>query len=153
DHLSGRAGARLYATGDLGKRLVDGRYLHLGRLDGQVKIRGMRIELGEVEAALGALPEVQSGIVIARETVPGEGRLVAYVVYRSGQDLTASEIRRQLRKTLPDHMVPSVVVALDTVPLTPNGKIDRQALPDPFASSSRAVSAEPPSPGIEQQMA
>lgn len=153
DPFSGRAGARLYATGDLGKRMNDGRYFHLGRLDAQVKIRGMRIELGEIEAALGAIPEIQSGIVVARETAPGEGRLVAYVVYRAGQDLTVSETRRCLRKTLPDHMVPSVVVTLDTVPLTPNGKIDRQALPDPFISSGRPSDTEPPSPGIEQQMA
>jgi amino acid adenylation domain-containing protein len=153
DRLSGRPGARLYATGDLGKRMNDGRYVHLGRLDAQVKIRGMRIELGEIEAALGAIPEIQNGIVVAREAVPGEGRLVAYVVYRPGQDLTVSEVRRYLRKTLPDHMVPSVVVMLDTVPLTPNGKIDRQALPDPFISSGRSSDTEPPSPGIEQQMA
>jgi amino acid adenylation domain-containing protein len=153
DHLSNRPGARLYSTGDLGKCSNDGRYFHLGRLDAQVKIRGMRIELGEIEAALGAIPEVQSGIVVAREPAPGEGRLVAYVVYRHSQDLTVSEVRRHLRNTLPDHMIPSVVVALDTMPLTPNGKIDRQVLPDPFASSRRAVSAEPPSPGIEQQMA
>jgi amino acid adenylation domain-containing protein len=153
DHLSGRPGARLYATGDLGKRSNDGRYIHLGRLDAQVKIRGMRIEPDEIEAALSALPEVQSGIVVARETAPGEGRLVAYVVYRPGQDLTVSEVRRCLRSTLPDHMVPSVVVMLDAVPLTPNGKIDRQALPDPFNSSGRSSDTEPPSPGIEQQMA
>lgn len=153
DHLSGQPGARLYATGDLGKRSSDGRYFHLGRLDAQVKIRGLRIELGEIEAALGAIPEVQSGIVVARETVPGEGRLVAYVVYRPGQDLTVSEVRRHLRRTLPDYMVPSVVVMLDAVPLTPNGKIDRQALPDPFMSSGRTMSSEPPSAGIEQQMA
>jgi acyl carrier protein len=112
----------------------------------------MRIELGEIEAALGAIPEVQSGIVVARETSPGEGRLVAFVVYRPGQDLTVSEVRRHLRRTLPDHMVPSVVIMLDKVPLTPNGKIDRQALPDPFISS-RTPSTEPVSPGIERQMA
>jgi amino acid adenylation domain-containing protein len=153
DHLSGRPGGRLYATGDLGKCLKDGRLLHLGRLDGQVKLRGMRIELGEIEAALAAICEVQNGIVVVRESAPGEGRLVAYVVFRSGQDLTVSEVRRHLRKTLPDHMIPSVVVTLDTVPLTPNGKIDRQALPDPFMSSRRTLSTEPPSPGIERQMA
>ena len=153
DRLSGRPAARLYATGDLGRRSNDGRYFHLGRLDSQVKIRGMRIELGEIEAALGAIPEVQSGVVVARETAPGDGRLVAYVLYRPGQDLTVSEVRRHLRKTLPDYMVPSIVIMLDTVPLTPNGKIDRLALPDPFNSSGRRPSLEPPSPGIEQQMA
>jgi acyl-coenzyme A synthetase/AMP-(fatty) acid ligase len=114
DHLSGRPGGRLYATGDLGKCLKDGRLLHLGRLDAQVKLRGMRIELGEIEAALAAICEVQNGIVVVRESAPGEGRLVAYVVFRSGQDLTVSEVRRHLRKTLPDHMIPSVVVTLDT---------------------------------------
>ena len=153
DRFSGRPGARLYATGDLGKCTGDGRYLHLGRLDAQVKIRGMRIELGEIETELGAVPEVQTGIVVVRESAPGEGRLVAYIVFRPGQDLTASEVRRRLRKTLPDHMIPSVVVTLDNVPLTPNGKIDRLSLPDPFMSSGRTVKAEPPSPGIEQEMA
>ncbi|MDX2205393.1 MAG: amino acid adenylation domain-containing protein [Hyphomicrobiaceae bacterium] len=153
DRFSGRSGARLYATGDLGRCASDGRYLHLGRLDAQVKVRGMRIELGEIETALAAIAEVQSGIVVAREPSPGEGRLVAYVVYRPGQDLTVSEVRRHLRKTLPDYMIPSVVVALDAVPLTPNGKVDRTSLPDPFKSSGRAAGAEPPAPGVEQQMA
>ena len=153
DRFSRRPGARLYATGDLGKCTSDGRYFHLGRLDAQVKIRGMRIELGEIEAELGAVPEVQTGIVVVRESAPGEGRLVAYVVFRPGQDLTVSEVRRRLRKTLPDHMIPSVVVTLDSVPVTPNGKTDRLSLPNPFMSSGRTAKAEPPSPGIEQEMA
>ena len=153
DRFSKRANARLYATGDLGKWVEGGRIIHLGRLDTQVKIRGMRIELGEIEAALGAIPEIQTGIVEAPEATPGEGRLVAFVVCRPGEHLTVSEVRRHLRRTLPDYMVPSVVVALDALPLTPNGKIDRKALPDPFRTSAKVVNEEPPAPGLEQEMA
>ena len=153
DHISSRSGARLYATGDLGKCRADGRFYHLGRLDTQIKIRGMRIELGEIETALRTMPEIQAAIAVSSEPAPGDGRLVAHVVYHPGQDLSVSEVRRYLRRSLPDYMVPSVIVAIDTVPLTPNGKIDRAALPDPFKASGRTRNYEPPAPGIEQQMA
>jgi amino acid adenylation domain-containing protein len=153
DHISRRSDARLYATGDLGMCRADGRFYHLGRRDTQIKIRGMRIELGEIETALRTMPEIQAAIAVSSEPTPGDGRLVAYVVYHSGQDLSVSEVRRYLRRSLPDYMVPSVVVAIDTVPLTPNGKIDRAALPDPFKTSGRTRNYEPPAPGIEQEMA
>lgn len=153
DHISRRPDARLYATGDMGVCRADGRFYHLGRRDGQIKIRGMRIELGEIETALRTMPEVQAAIAVPSEPTPGDGRLVAYVVYHPGEELSVSDVRRHLRRSLPDYMVPSVVVAIDTVPLTPNGKIDRAALPDPFKTSGRTRSFEPPTPGIEQQMA
>ncbi len=154
DRFSDRPGARLYRTGDLGRWGADGKLYHLGRLDHQVKIRGFRIELGEVEAALAGNEAVLQAVVTAGEAQPGDLRLVAYIVYRDGEELTASDLRRQLRRQLPDFMIPSVVVSLDSMPLTPNGKIDRNALPDPFKATRRAaLEHEPPAPGLEQKMA
>ena len=155
DPYSALAGARLYRTGDLGRWRDDGRLEHLGRLDQQVKIRGFRIELGEIEVVLGAHPAIRQAVVVARAASPSDLRLVAYVVYQQGEDLTVSEVRRYLRGELPDYMIPSLVVALDAVPLTPNGKVDRAALPDPFKAAATASSAsyEPPAPGMEQMLA
>ncbi|HVJ53062.1 MAG TPA: amino acid adenylation domain-containing protein [Aliidongia sp.] len=154
DRFSARPGARLYRTGDLGRWTADGKLHHLGRLDHQVKIRGFRIELGEIETMLRGHPSVRQAVVLPREAQRDDQRLVAYMVYRDGEDLTASELRRYLRRQLPEYMIPSMVVALDSVPLTPNGKLDRNALPDPFRNSVRvAANQEPPAPGIEQQMA
>jgi hypothetical protein len=133
DHLGRNPGGRLYRTGDVGRWRADGRLEHLGRLDNQVKIRGFRIELGEIETVMARLPAVQQCVVDVRQE-----RLVAYIVYVDGQEMTASEVRAFLRDTLPDYMVPSLVVALDRIPLTPNGKIDRNALPDPLRSTGRA---------------
>jgi amino acid adenylation domain-containing protein len=154
DRFSDAQGGRVYRTGDLGRWREDGSLEHLGRLDHQVKIRGFRIELGEIEAILGQHPAVLHGVAVAREVPPGDQRLVAYVVYRDGEDLTASEVRRHLRQHLPDFMIPSIVLSLNALPLTPNGKLDRNALPDPFKAASRAAaSREPPAPGLEQIMA
>jgi amino acid adenylation domain-containing protein len=154
DYFSDLPGARLYRTGDLGRWGPDGKLYHLGRLDHQVKIRGFRIELGEIEAALENEESVLQAVVTAKEAQPGDLRLVAYIVYRDGEELLASDLRRRLRRQLPDFMVPSVTVALDVMPLTPNGKIDRKALPDPFKSRRRATTKhEPPAPGLEQKMA
>ena len=154
DGFSGRPGARLYRTGDRGRRLPDGRLLHLGRIDNQVKIRGFRIELGEIETALNAHPMVRQSAVITREARPGDMRIVAYVVVNHGEDLTVSEVRRYLRASLPDYMIPSFVMTLQALPSTANGKLDRGALPDPFRSaSSEAAVNEPPAPGMEQRLA
>lgn len=154
DPFDATGGGRLYRTGDLGRWRHDGRLEHLGRLDHQVKVRGFRIELGEIEVALQAHEQVQQAVVVAREAAPGDLRLVAYVLFQPGGDLTASEVRRHLRRDLPDYMVPSVVVTLDHIPLTPNGKVDRLALPDPFKGAAAVRREhEPPAPGLEQQLA
>ena len=154
DSLSERPGARLYRTGDLGRWGTDGKLQHLGRLDQQVKIRGFRIELGEIETLLRGHQAVREAVVAAREAQPGDQRLVAYLAYHDGEDLTASEVRRYLRRQLPDFMIPSIVMAVESLPLTPNGKMDRNALPDPFRTALRAaVDMSPPAPGPEQLIA
>ncbi len=122
----------MYRTGDLGRWGADGRLYHMGRLDRQVKIRGLRIELEEIEVALSMHPAVRQSIVTARDSGSNDLRLIAYVLYEQGADLTASEARRYLRHRLPDYMVPSVFVAMERIPLTPNGKVDLRSLPDPF---------------------
>jgi amino acid adenylation domain-containing protein len=150
DRFGAAPGSRLYRTGDLGRWRADGRLEHLGRLDHQVKIRGFRIELGEIETVLSALPAVRQSVVVARDAGPSDRRLVAYIVYEPGEDLTVSEVRRHLRGVLPEYMVPSLVVAIDSVPLTPNGKVDRAALPDPFRSAAAAAAEfEPPGSPME----
>ncbi len=126
---SEQPGARLYKTGDLARYLSDGNIEFLGRTDYQVKLRGFRIELGEIEAVLSQHPAVQHTVVLAREDIPGDKRLVAYVVSDQA-GLTPSELRRFLQEQLPEYMIPSVVI-LENLPLTPNGKVDRQALPKP----------------------
>jgi amino acid adenylation domain-containing protein len=128
DHREGR---RLYKSGDLVRRLSNGELEYLGRFDNQVKIRGFRIELGEIEAVLSQHPEVRQLVVMAREDVPGDKRLVAYVVSDPKKMPTSSELRNFLRERLPDYMLPSSFVFLETLPLTPNGKVDRKALPVP----------------------
>ena len=136
--FSDEPGARLYKTGDLVRYLADGNIEFLGRIDQQVKIRGFRIELGEIESALAQHSAVQEVAVLAREDVPGEKRLVAYVVLAKQQVLTSTELRTFVKAKLPDYMVPSVFVFLDSLPLTPNGKVDRKALPAARWSQARA---------------
>jgi amino acid adenylation domain-containing protein len=129
---------RFYRTGDQVKLHPDGAIEFIGRIDKQVKVQGFRIELGEIESTLSQLGEVKEAAVVT-DGRTGEARLVAYVVYNEGSELTASELRRELRDHLPYYMVPGLVVELDELPLTPNGKIDRKALPDPMRVTASFV--------------
>jgi surfactin family lipopeptide synthetase A len=128
-------GTRLYRTGDLARYRRDGIIEYLGRIDQQVKIRGFRIELGEIEAALNRHPEIAEAVVLARHDVPGDTRLVAYVVPQHDQAPAANDVRVFLRELLPEYMLPTAFVTLRAFPLTPNGKINREALPAPTSSS------------------
>lgn len=129
--FSDERGARLYKTGDLGRYRPDGTIEFLGRLDHQVKIRGFRIELNEVETVLRQHPALRETAVIVREDTPGNKRLVAYVVAKREPAPAAGELRSFMGGKLPEYMVPSLFVILESMPLTPNGKVDHQALPSP----------------------
>ncbi|MEH2331117.1 amino acid adenylation domain-containing protein [Nostoc sp.] len=140
---------RLYKTGDLARYLSNGNIEYLGRIDNQVKIRGFRIELGEIEAALNTHPQIQEAVVIVTEDIPGNKRLVAYVV-KSDESLTTNQVRQFLKQQLPEYMIPSSFVTLDNLPLTPNGKLDRKALPTPDGEISREHEYVAPRTAIEQ---
>ncbi len=127
--------ARMYKTGDLARFLTVGSIEFLGRLDFQVKVRGFRIELGEIENIISTHTNVKQVVVTARQISGGDSRLVAYIIPEPGTDLTASDLREHIKEKLPDYMIPSFFVFLENFPLTPNGKIDRKALPDPDTAS------------------
>ena len=142
-------GERLYRTGDLVKYLPDGEIQFLGRIDQQVKVRGFRIELGEIEEALRRVEGVREGVVVARED-----RLVAYVVPEKKEEPPSTEkLRSSMRQRLPEYMVPSLFVFLDALPLTPSGKVDRKALPDPQAARVSEREYAPPSNPVEEKLA
>ena len=152
DPFGEEPGARLYRTGDLVRHLADGRLDFLGRIDQQVKIRGVRVELGEVEARLRALPDVREAVVVARPAPGGGHRLVAYCV--PGSEGSLEDLRRRLREQLPEAMVPTVFVPLHSLPLTPNGKVDRRALPSPDDVLAGAEAARiPPRDDVELALA
>ena len=145
-----QAGHRLYRTGDLAKFREDGGIECLGRTDFQVKIRGFRVELGEIESVLASEANIEQAVVVAREDRPGAKSLIAYVRPTAGATIDEAELRKAVTATLPDYMVPSRVVALDAFPLTPNGKIDRRALPEPDAKASiEGIADELPQGQIE----
>jgi len=123
--------SRLYKTGDLGRYLPDGNIEYMGRIDNQVKIRGFRIELGEIETALAQHPNVLEAVVVVREDIPGDKRLVAYVVVSKELEFFTKELRQFLQEKLPEYMMPSAFVFLEALPLTPSGKVNRRILPAP----------------------
>lgn len=152
--FSDEPGARLYKTGDLARYLPDGNIEFIGRIDHQVKVRGFRIELGEIETALKQHPVVQEAVVIAREDIPGDVRLVAYIIGRSQQELTTNDLRDFLKAQLPTYMIPPAFVLLEAMPLTPNGKINRSALPKPdFSKSDLTKNFVPPHTSTEKVIA
>ncbi len=146
--------ARLYKTGDLACYLPDGNIKFLGRIDNQVKIRGFRIELGEIEVVLSQHPAVREAVVLVHEDQPGDKYLVAYVTYYEEQVLSPTALRRFLQEKLPDYMMPGSFVILDTLPLMPNGKVNRRALKD-SNSTARVRSGKriPPRTLLEQKLA
>ncbi len=146
-------GARLYRTGDLARLLPDGQIEFLGRSDEQIKLRGHRIELGEVEAALRQHPQLKEVVVVAREDAPGQRRLVAYLVTTDGVAVTVSEWRQHLAERLPDYMIPSAFVRLDELPLTQNGKVDRKALPAPEGAAASEAEYIAPRTATEEMLA
>ncbi|WP_414526545.1 amino acid adenylation domain-containing protein [Nodularia chucula] len=147
--VSDRTGGVFYKTGDRARYLPDGNIEYLGRLDHQVKLRGFRIELGEIEAVLNQHPQVTQALAIVRNDTPEHSRLVAYVVAKP--DLQTAELRQFLAEKLPAYMLPTAFVILETLPLTANGKIDRQALPIPDVSPVNTTATAPRTP-IEQQL-
>jgi acyl-coenzyme A synthetase/AMP-(fatty) acid ligase len=154
DPFHGDGGRRLYRTGDLARFRRDGRLECLGRVDNQVKLRGYRIELGEIESALTEVEGVQQAAAVVSEPQPGDQRLVAYLVLDPMVAPTPAALRRHLRVSLPDYMIPSQYVELSQLPLTPNGKIDRKALPDSGGvASSVSTELEPPDTATEKLLA
>ena len=154
DALGPKPGARMYRTGDLARWHADGTLECLGRVDHQVKIRGFRVELGEVEAALARHPRVRAVVAVAREDATGEQALVAYLIPEPGPAPTVADLRQVIAAGLPDYMIPSHFVLLDEFPLTPNGKVDRNALPAPNAGRAAPAGVYiPPRNAIEEAVA
>ncbi|NTX67798.1 AMP-binding protein, partial [Myxococcus sp. CA051A] len=139
--FSGEEGSRLYRTGDAARWKADGTLEFLGRLDFQVKVRGFRVELGEVESVLRTAPGMSDAAAVVREDVPGDKRLIGYVVLAPDTTLDSEALRTFLLKRLPEYMVPSAFLSLAALPLTPSGKLARKLLPAPDADSLRGDSS------------
>ncbi len=150
DPFSGRSGGRLYKTGDMVRYRKDGTLEFCGRIDDQVKIRGHRIELGEIESTVASYPGIRSCIVLAHDDAPGNKQLVSYIVANESASIEGEQLRQFLRQMLPDHMIPAHFVFLDSFPLSPNGKIDRQSLRVP-TSKQRFSSREFVAPQTETE--
>jgi amino acid adenylation domain-containing protein/non-ribosomal peptide synthase protein (TIGR01720 family) len=150
----GRPGSRMYRTGDIARYREDGSLEFLGRADAQVKIRGFRVEPGEIEAALATHPAVSEAVVVAREDLPGQQRLVGYFVSRSeAAPPSGAELRDWLRRSLPTYMLPTAFVGLESLPLTANGKVDREALPAPEGRRELASAPVAPRTATEELLA
>jgi acyl-coenzyme A synthetase/AMP-(fatty) acid ligase len=147
------SGSRLYRTGDLGRWQADGTLEYLGRNDDQVKLRGYRIELGEIEAQLLRHAAVREAVVVVREDTPGEKRLVAYLIAPNQDSPSAEALRTHLKAVLPEHMIPSAFVPLESWPLTPNGKLNRRGLPAPEQGAYASSQYEPPQGETETALA
>ena len=150
DPYSQEKGVRLYKTGDMGRWLPDGNIEFLGRKDHQVKIRGYRIELGEIETRLQNHSSIKDAVVLVRENLPTGKSICAYIV--GNEPLTTGELRKYLLKELPDYMIPSYFIQLDKMPLNPNGKVDRKALPAPDGSVDTGIEYEAPRNKLEEEL-
>lgn len=151
--LGGDEWRRMYKTGDLGRWRSDGMLEYLGRNDDQVKIRGFRVEIGEVEARLAKQEQVREVVVVAREDVPGDRRLVAYVTVRDPEQVEVAVLRKHAEASLPEHMVPSAFVVLENLPVTPSGKINRRMLPAPQADAYMRREYAAPQGLVEETLA
>lgn len=152
-HTEGHPSAKLYKTGDLARYLPDGNIEYIGRVDFQVKVRGLRIELGEIENALNRLDAVQESIVVAKEIAPGDMRLVAYIMNPDLNELDTSGMRAALRESLPEYMLPTAFVLIPAWPLSPNGKINRKALPEAVFGELNTVDYVEPASATEKELA
>jgi len=150
--FSAELGARLYKTGDLARHMPDGNIELLGRIDNQVKLRGLRIELGEIVSALRQHPGIKDAVALIREDHPENKYLTAYFVAQNEPPPASSELRSLLKKTLPDYMVPSFFISLPALPLTPNGKVDRRSLPAPDTTKRESAFVPPRTP-VEEVVA
>jgi surfactin family lipopeptide synthetase A len=151
DPFGAKPGSRMYKTGDLARLLPDGQISFVGRVDEQIKIRGFRIEPNEIVCALNQHPAVRESSVLAREDSPGDKRLVAYLVLNPGTSVIPKDLRDFLSASLPEYMLPSVLVRLESLPSTTNGKFDRAALPAPDTSNTLRDELPPDSPTPTQQ--
>jgi amino acid adenylation domain-containing protein len=151
--FSQEEGARLYRTGDLTRFRQDGQIEYLGRMDHQVKVRGFRIELGEIETELRQHDKVEECVVVLKEEEPGDQRLIAYIVAGQKMNPTSQELRVHLKQRMPDYMLPTAFVMLDAMPLSPNGKVDRRALPEPERARPEETEMVAPRTALEELLA
>jgi len=151
--FSTQPGERLYRAGDLARYRADGNIEYLGRLDNQVKVRGFRIELGEIESVIAEQDSITHACVVVREVKIGDPRIYAYIVPAPGKRITPTEIRKKIRQKLPDYMIPQYFIEMDQLPLMPNGKIDKKALPSPFATQPHETERIAPRDNKEEFLA